>query len=147
MPPVVAKVAFCASCWRHWKPTNTIAPSTSQTVANLIVLGRSSLMGAPSACGRSRRAGWSFRFGAQVRDQLAEVERHLLAGVAEAGAVPVPGALEVEVEAPALPGGAELVRRYRDRAERRRRLALEEAEALGELGRNEVSQADVVGQH
>src|SRR5436190_7865395 len=81
MPPVVAKVAFCASCWRHWKPTNTIAPSTSQTVANLIVLGRSSLMGAPSACGRSRRAGWSFRFGAAVRERSSA--RDLLVDRAE----------------------------------------------------------------
>ena len=42
---------------------------------------------------------------------------------------------------------AELVGRDRDRREGRRRLGLEEAEALGELGRDQVAQRDVVDQH
>src|SRR3954471_2368908 len=84
------------------------------------------------------RAGARVARLAQVRDQLAEVEGHLLAGVAQPGALAVPGAFEIEVEAASIPGAAELVGRHGHRAERRRRLALEEAEALGELGGNEV---------
>src|SRR6185369_4994467 len=76
------------------------------------------------------RAGASVARLAQVRDELAEMERHLLAGVAQARAFAVPRAFDIEVEAAARPGGAELVRRHGNRAERRRRLALEEAEAL-----------------
>ena len=47
------------------------------------------------------RAGARVARLAQVRDQLAEVEGHLLAGVAQARALAVPGALEVEVQAAA----------------------------------------------
>src|SRR6478672_4754125 len=63
------------------------------------------------------RAGARVARLAQVRDELAEMEGHLLAGVAQARTLAIPGALEIEVEAAALPGGAELVRRHRDRAE------------------------------
>ena len=42
---------------------------------------------------------------------------------------------------------AELVGRDGEGRERRRRLGLEEAEALGQLGRHEVAQRDVVGEH
>ena len=82
-----------------------------------------------------------------MRDQLAEVEGHVLAGVAHTDLAVVPGALQRQVQASALPGVAEFVERHGDRAERGGRLALQEAEALGEFGRDQVAQADVVGQH
>ena len=46
-----------------------------------------------------------------------------------------------------VPGRAQLVRRHRDRREGRGRLRLEEAEALGELGRDQPTQRHVVDQH
>ena len=51
---------------------------------------------------------------------------------------------ERQVELAAVPGRAELVGRDRDRRERGPRLRLEEAEALRELRRDEIAQADVV---
>ena len=51
------------------------------------------------------------------------------------------------MQAAALPCRAEFVGRHGDRAERGRGLALEEAEALRQLGRDQVAQADVVGEH
>ena len=47
----------------------------------------------------------------------------------------------------AVPGLAEFVRRDRDRREGRGRLRLEEAETLGQFGRDQTAQADVVDQH
>jgi hypothetical protein len=82
-----------------------------------------------------------------VRDQLAEVEGHLGAcvGVADLPAIPV--ALDGQVQPAALPRGAHLVRRDRQRSERGRGLALQEAEALGQFGGYEIAQAPVVDQH
>ena len=82
-----------------------------------------------------------------MRDQLAEVEGHLRSGVAQADLAAVPGALQPQVHAAVLPGSADLVERDGHRAECGGRLALEKAEALGEFGRNQVAQADIVGQH
>ena len=78
-----------------------------------------------------------------VADEVVEGEVHL-AGVDVADLRAVPAHREAQVEAPAAPGGPELVGRDRERRERRRRLRLEEAEALGELGRHEVAVGDVV---
>src|SRR6187402_1373353 len=47
------------------------------------------------------RAGAAVAGLAEMRDQLAEVERHLLAGVAKARAPAVPDAFEIEMEAAA----------------------------------------------
>jgi PAS domain S-box-containing protein len=84
---------------------------------------------------------------ADVRDQLAEMERHFLAGVAHADGAAVPGALQREVQAPCVPCFAEFVEGDRDGAKRRGGLALEEAEALGQLVGDEVAQRHVVGDH
>jgi hypothetical protein len=51
------------------------------------------------------------------------------------------------VHAAALPGVAQFVGRHRHRAEGGGRLALQEAEALGQLGRHQVAQRPVVDQH
>ena len=45
------------------------------------------------------------------------------------------------------PGLAQLVRRHRDRRKGRGRLGLEEAEILGQLGRDQVAQGNIVDQH
>ena len=52
-----------------------------------------------------------------------------------------------QMQLAAVPGVAQLVRRDRDRREGRRGLRLEEAEALGEFGRDQVAQRHVVDQH
>ena len=82
-----------------------------------------------------------------MRDELAEMKRHLRPGFAAAHAFAVPVAVQREVQAPALPGAAELVGRHRHRAEGRGGLGLQETEALGQLAGDELAQAPVVGQH
>ncbi len=47
----------------------------------------------------------------------------------------------------AVPGIAQLVRGHRDRREGRGRLRLEEAKTLGEFGRDQAAQRDVVDEH
>jgi hypothetical protein len=84
---------------------------------------------------------------ADMGDQLAEVEHHVGAavGLAHLLAVPVHGHRQVHLAL--APGLAEFVGRHRHRRECRGRLALEEAEALAQFGRDQVAQRDIVGQH
>src|SRR3989344_3035142 len=82
-----------------------------------------------------------------VGDQLAEVEGHLGARVAHADLAAVPGGLHGEVHAAMVPGVAQLVQCDGHGAEGGGGLALEEPETLGQLGRDQVAQAPVVGNH
>src|SRR3990167_6955799 len=82
-----------------------------------------------------------------VGDQLAEVEGHLGARVAHADLAAVPGGLHGEVHAAMVPGVAQLVQCDGHGAEGGGGLALEETETLGQLGRDQVAQAHVVGNH
>jgi hypothetical protein len=82
-----------------------------------------------------------------MRNELAEVEGHFLAGGAQAHTLAVPGRLDIQVHPAAGPGFAQLVGCHRDRTEGGGRLALEEAEALGQFGRDQVAQTPVVDQH
>uniref|UniRef100_A0A0N4YZX5 Secreted protein n=1 Tax=Parastrongyloides trichosuri TaxID=131310 RepID=A0A0N4YZX5_PARTI len=82
----------------------------------------------------------------QVGDQDAEVEGHVDAGVrlAKVSAVQLhqQGAGQLAV----LPAIAQRIRRDEDRRQGAGRLGLEEAEALGQLARNQVAQRDIVDQ-
>ena len=80
-------------------------------------------------------------------DQFGKTELHVVAGLGPAQGFAVEIDAERQVHPGAVPGPAQLVRRHRDRRERGRRLALEEAEALGKLRRDQVAQGDVVDQH
>src|SRR5215207_3821745 len=90
------------------------------------------------------RAGADDRAGGErprlccVADQGRGVEGHVVAGVRAAEGLAVHGARERQRELGAVPRAAELVRRHRHGREGRRRLALEEAEALAELVRDEL---------
>ncbi len=81
-----------------------------------------------------------------MRDQLGEVELHVHAGFRRAE----PGAVDVghqrQVDLAVLPGLAQLVGGDEHRRQRRTRLGLQEAEALGQLARNQVAQGDVIDQ-
>ena len=68
-------------------------------------------------------------------DQLAEIEGQIGAGVGMAELLAVEGRDQRQVELAAVPGVAQLVGRHGDRREGGRGLAVEEAEALGQLGR------------
>ena len=105
---------------------------------------------APRAIRVRHRAAADDRAGAEaprardVRDQIVEREVHLGAGVAIADQLAVVGRAHARVQATVAPRVAELVGRDRERRERGRRLALEEAEALRELVGHEVAQRAVV---
>jgi hypothetical protein len=77
-------------------------------------------------------------------DQGAEIEGHVDPGVGAAEWLTVQVHLERAVQFPVLPALAELVGGDQHRRQRRGRFGLEKAEAFGELGRNEVAQADVI---
>ena len=77
-----------------------------------------------------------------VLDQIVEREVHLGARVAVADQLAVVGRAHAHVQRGRRATRAELVGRDRERRERGRRLALEEAEALGELVGDEVAQRD-----
>ena len=72
---------------------------------------------------------------------------HVRTGVAVADLGAVVGRAHADVRLAAAPRVAELVRRDGERAERGGRLALEEPEALRELGRDQAAQRAVVREH
>ncbi len=74
-------------------------------------------------------------------------EGHVDAGVGPAERLAVERSQQRQMQLAVTPGGAEFVRRHGDGGECRRRLAVEEAETLGQLGRDEIAQRDVVDQH
>ena len=78
--------------------------------------------------------------------ERAKVEGHFLASFRRTERLVVDQREQRQLQLATVPGRPKLVRRHRDRREGRRRLRLQEAEALRELGRNEVAQADVVHQ-
>ncbi len=79
-------------------------------------------------------------------DQLGEVELHVVAGFGSAE----PGAVDVrhqrQMQLAVAPGIVQLVGGDEHRRQRRTRLGLHETKALGELGRNQVAQRDIVDQ-
>jgi hypothetical protein len=85
-----------------------------------------------------------FRVLAQVRDERAEIEGHVDAGIGAAEGLAVEIDLERAVELAALPPLAEFRGGNEDGREGRGGLGLEEAEALGEFARDKVAQGDVV---
>ena len=83
-----------------------------------------------------------------VRDQLRETRRSCPGpALGLPSSLPLIEASSGRCSLPSCQALAQLVRRHRHRRERRRRLAVEEAEALGELGRDQIAQRDVVDQH
>ena len=84
---------------------------------------------------------------AKVRNQLAKMEGHFGSGFAHAHFAAIPGALHGQVHASPFPSLTEFIGRHGHRAEGSGRFALQEAKALGQLVRNQVAQAHVVGQH
>ncbi|ABA48474.1 hypothetical protein BURPS1710b_0601 [Burkholderia pseudomallei 1710b] len=80
----------------------------------------------------------------RVRDQLTEVKHHVDARIRLTDLLAVPVDEHRAMQAAFAPVLAELVGRHGHRRERARRLALEEAEALRELGGNQVAQRHVV---
>ena len=61
--------------------------------------------------------------------------------------VPFSDGLQRQMQLCVMPGGAQLIRRHGDWRKGRCRFGLEKAEALGQLGRDQIPQADVVYQH
>ena len=84
---------------------------------------------------------------ADVGNQLTKVERHVFTGLTHADFAAVPGRLQRQVQAPALPDVTQLIERHRHRAEGGGRLGLKKAKALGKLIGNQVAQAHIIGQH
>lgn len=78
--------------------------------------------------------------------QTAEVEVHVDAGIGRAQAPAVERGHQRQVQLAAAPVRAQLIGRGQHRGQGRGRLGLQEAEALGDLGRDQVAQRDIVGQ-
>src|SRR3546814_6919764 len=96
---------------------------------------------------RSTRTDTLFPYTTLFRSQRREVESHVLARLGTAKGRAVQRDQQRQMQPAAVPGVAQLVRRHGHRRAARRRLRLEEAEALGELAGHQVAQAHVVHQH
>ena len=110
--------------------------------------GETSLVsGVRDGAGREHGAGAERPGLGGMRDQVRVIEAHVGAavGLAEQGLVDVHA--DRALDAAAVPGRAQFVWRDGHRRERGRGLAVDEAEVLGDLRRDEIAQRDVVGQH
>ena len=82
-----------------------------------------------------------------MRDELAEIEGHVDAGLGFAKRLTVQERQQGQVHFRTPPGIAEFVRRNGDRRKGARRLGLKKSETLGEFAGNQLSQRDVVNDH
>ena len=83
----------------------------------------------------------------RMGDEPAEIEGHVCAGIGPAEEPAVHMHQQRAMQLGLAPGRTQLVRGHRHRRESRGGLGLEEAEALGKLARDQVSQRYVIGQH
>ncbi|MNV39249.1 hypothetical protein D3C71_1308220 [compost metagenome] len=82
----------------------------------------------------------------RMRDQLGEVELHVHPGLGRAEPGPVDVGHQRQVHLAVLPGLAQLIRGDEHRRQRRARLGLQEAEALGQFAGDQIAQRHVVDQ-